>query len=380
MQKILVVGDANSLFIKQYIESVLIKNGYQVVLIKEGYVSDSRKQEYNELGVILEDRNVGLISKIPVIRTLFGARVWCKRMTKKYGTFSIVHVHGVNNFRGTVGNCMKKYCRKLVISIWGDEILRGSKKRKQSFAKFYNKAEVITTSTSHVYNQFVQEYGDKYKDKLTTCRFGLSIFDKIDEIEEKYTREEILKELGISNFSKITVLVGYNGREQQNLIPLTKTLQGLGDAQLNKIIAIYTFTYGIRSEEYDKELRKELDNLKCEKLFLTEYMNEVQTAKLRCVSDIMLHAQSTDAFSASIQECLYRGTIVFNGDWLIYNELNEIGAKLITFGDYEELQTILVDYLENYDDRKGAFVNNRRALRGLSSQEATEQAWLNAIR
>ncbi len=379
MKKILVVGDSNSIFIKQYIENVLVKNGYQVVLIKEGFISEERKQEYKDLGVILEDRNVGLVSKIPLVRTLLGAKAWCKKIAEKYGEFSVVHVHGVNKFRGSVGKIMREHCKKLVVSVWGDEVLRGDEKRRKAYAKFYEKADVITTATSHLYSNFIKAYGDRFKDKIMTCRFGLSVFDKMDEMEKKFTRDELFNYFGLKDSSKITVLVGYNGRDCQNLIPLTKTLQTLPNELLNKIIAVYTLTYGKRSEEYDRELKEEISKLNCEKLILTNYMNEDKSAKLRLISDVLLHAQPTDAFSASVQECLYRGAIVFNGAWLVYNELAEIGAKIVAFNDYKELANILPVYLGDYQNKRKEFANNKEALRGLSSQEATEKAWLKAI-
>ena len=73
---------------------------------------------------------------------------------------------------------------------------------------------------------------------------------------------------------------------------------------------------------------------------LRQLLDEEKMAKLRCISDIMLHAQPTDAFSASVQECLYCGAIVFNGAWLVYNELDEIDARLVPFSDYHQLEQL----------------------------------------
>ena len=136
MKRVLVIGDANSIFVKQYVENVLCKNDAEVVLIKEGNVNQGYLSEYKRLGVNLVSREVGFISKIPGVRSWLGSKILAKKIYKKYGNLDIVHVHGVNKFRGALGNNAKKHANKYIVSVWGAEILANGQKSNQKNQKF----------------------------------------------------------------------------------------------------------------------------------------------------------------------------------------------------------------------------------------------------
>ena len=378
----LVVGDAGSIFIKQYIEYVLLGEGNESVLLQEGYVSPDYFKFYNQNNVHLEPlatKKNKMIMRIPVVRSILGVKIWCREMVKKYKYFDFVHVHGLNRGRGNVAKYLRKYVNKVAISVWGDEIFRKTERELKNYRRYYNLADYITLSTKAMYKKFFQTYGNDYKHKVSLNKFAIGEFDFIDEARKNYTREEICKEFGVINPKKRLVFVGHNGRVAQRHLEITNALQMLKKEELSEICLIYTMTYGVKDAQYLENLEREVKILGCDYVILREFLNEEKIAKLRIICDILLHAQLTDAFSASIQESLYAGAIVFNGKWLPYTDLPSDMQCLIEYEDFEEMIAKLREVLASYDTYKESFKGNKEILRNISSIEITTKAWKEAL-
>ena len=75
--KHVVVGDCNSIFVKQYIESVY-ENKDNVILIVENPLTQSYGDYYRSNGVHLEPffSENSLLKRIPVLRSILGSRLW----------------------------------------------------------------------------------------------------------------------------------------------------------------------------------------------------------------------------------------------------------------------------------------------------------------
>lgn len=381
--KILIVGDAGSIFIKQFVEYVLVGKGHEIVIIQEALKVPPKYLEfYNENNVTLEPMNKGLnklIMKLPVVRSILGCRVWSWMISRKYKEFDIVHVHGLNRSRGNAGKYLRNKTKKMIISVWGDEIFKKSKDILKKYEAYYDLADTITVSTKAMYDTFSREYSDKYKERVHTNKFAIGEFEIIDKVKEEVSRDELCKEFGISSPDKAIVLVGHNGRESQRHFEITGALKKLPREKLDKIALVYTMTYGVKSAEYLAELENEAKSLGCEYVILTEFLDELKIAKLRCMTDILLHAQKTDAFSASIQESLYAETIVFNGDWLKYTDLPDSEERLVEYSDFDDMVKKLDFVLDNIPMYKDKFKDNQAVLRNISSREVTTRAWLDTL-
>ena len=378
----LVVGDAGSIFIKQYIEYVLLDEKNEIVLLKEGYVSSDYLNFYDKNNVKIEPlttKRNKIIMRIPIIRSILGTKIWCVEMAKKYGQFDFLHVHGLDRGRGNIAKYLRSYAKKIAISVWGDEIFRKKEKELKKYRKYYSLAKHITVSTKAMLEKFSQTYGDEYKDKISLNKFAIGEFEFIDQAREKFTREEICQEFGVPNPEKKLIFVGHNGRDAQRHIELTKALHALTQEELSNICLIYTMTYGVKDEKYLEDLEKEAQILGCEYVILREFLNEEKIAKLRLICDILLHAQLTDAFSASIQESLYAGAIVLNGAWLQYTDLPNDIQCLIEYTDFEEMIEKIHAILKDYNVYKERFKGNRDILRNISSIEITTNAWKQAL-
>lgn len=380
--KILVVGDSCSIFIKQYIEYVLLDGQNEVVLVQEGGLISDYKEFYKKNGVQVEPLKIKeneLIMKIPIIRSILGVRIWCKKIIKKYGAFDLVHVHGLDRSRGNIALGLKKHTKKTAISVWGDEIFRKDPKTLEKYTKYYDIADYITLITNAMKERFLEVYKERYEKKITINKFAIGEFEYIDKAKQLYTREEICREFGIKNSGKRIIFIGHNGREAQRHFELTNALKTLDKKELEQITLLYTMTYGVKNPQYLEDLEKEAKSLGCDYVILKEFLNEEKIAKLRIICDVLLHAQLTDSFSASIQECLYAGSVILNGDWLIYGDLPNAENRLIEYSDFEDMTKKLRMVLSDYETYKEKFKDNQNVLRSISSIETTTKNWKQAL-
>lgn len=381
--KILVVGDSNSIFIKQLIEYVLLDGKRnEIVLIEENTTNTDYEGFYSANGVHIVPRvnkNNRLVAKIPKIRASVGNYLWCKGIIKQFGTFDLVHIHGLNFSRGNIARYMRKYTKKLVITVWGDEIFRASEKNLTAYTKYYDLADCITVSTSDMQRKFTSVYGDRYGANLRMNKFGVGVLDYIDAAKETFDRRHICAEFGITDPDKLFVFVGHNGRPAQRHLELTKCLKALPEQYKERITLIYTMTYGVPGERYVQDIVTEAKRLNLDFVVLRNYLNEVQTAKLRSICDIMLHAQLTDAFSASLCESLYAGAVILNGSWLVYNDLPDCHNRFVEYDRIEEIPEKLSEVLGDFPAFQDKAMDNKAVIRSICSREVTTQEWKKTI-
>jgi hypothetical protein len=380
--KALIIGDAGSLFIKEYIEYVLLKKGYEVILLQEGSICENYQQFYTQNNVKIEPMiraENRFIFMIPKIRAALGIKVWCHIMNKKYRHFDLLHIHGLNVSRGNIGKWLRDCTSKLVITVWGDEIFRKSDQVLRYYRQYYQLADHITVSTNAMYLRFVEAYGDIDLSCVTKNKFAIGLFDIIDRFNSEYTREYICEEFGIRSYNKYIVLVGHNGREAQRHFELTEQIKLLPERIKKQLLLVYTMTYGVKSKQYLDELESLVKETGCETVILRKFMNEEKAAKLRCISDVLLHAQLTDAFSASIQECFYAGTVIINGSWLPYDEIPNYHDSVLEYSNMEELPELIIDAIDHFETYKIRFSVNKQVLRNISSREVTTAAWCNNL-
>ena len=104
-----------------------------------------------------------------------------------------------------------------------------------------------------------------------------------------------------------------------------------------QVVLVLHVSYG-RREEYLAILKQKVDSsINLSFILLEEFMNPDEIAKLRLVTDIMIHAPISDALSATMLEVLYAGNKVIAGGWLPFGILSRNQIVYHAFNDFEEL-------------------------------------------
>ena len=138
-------------------------------------------------------------------------------------------------------------------------------------------------------------------------------------------------------------MIGYNGSIRQNHLKVINELSTLDNETLNKLNIVIQLSYGLTSDEYRQNIIDEISKINVKHVIIDDFLNKEKSAMLRIATDIFIHAQESDAFSASIQECVYGGAVLINPEWIVYKEFDDIGIDYIKYDSFDELPFIIKD-------------------------------------
>jgi len=136
---------------------------------------------------------------------------------------------------------------------------------------------------------------------------------------------------------------------------------------------VLPMTYGNIEDGYIDSIKVLLNKIGCEYQLITNFLSDIDVAKLRLATDVFIHAQTTDAFSASVLEYLFAGAVVINPKWISYEELRDLGIEYIEYSNFDELPEIIEQLL---DSEINVFESNRIKLESLSSWASVKEKWL----
>lgn len=375
-KKIVIIGNPDSIWIKKYTEKILLpENKYRVWIVdvgirKEGTFLDFFRSNHIDILRVPKSK----IHKIPFI----GAFVYAHKVAheiKNNIAPDIIHAHYVTWNSLCIVAILKNRRNVTVASYWGSDILRENKWKLLLCKLWIRKIDRITLTTAEMRRAFSRAYGGKYKDRIHSPFFGVNGYDALDSMPNN---SDIYKERYGANEKDTIITVGYNGANAQQHIKALEAINRLSEEKKKNIFIIVPMTYGVANPLYIREVENYLLNMNISGYkVLLDYMNDKESSKLKCVTDIFVHAQTTDAFSASIQEFLYAEKIVLNPSWIKYDEHEERGVFFLKYDTFEDLSKLLEDgltYLFNgaLDDK---LRNNRKILQGATSWETVAPEW-----
>ena len=343
--KILIIGNANSFWIKEYVEYILPGSDNEVFIAGKSVVNKDFNDFYNKNNINILETNHGtfLFDRIPKLKTLVNMYRKVKKEADN-GMFDVIHIHSVpSNFMVTFLNkFIVRFGKRIVCTFWGSDLLSKTKEQLMKAIPCLDKAKCISYSSDGMDRYFHDVFGDIYNDKIVRAKFGISIYDVIDKVKSHKSKDECKEFFGIEK-DKISVMIGYNGSIRQNHLKVINELSTLDNETLNKLNIVIQLSYGLTSNEYRQNIIDEISKINVKHVIIDDFLNKEKSAMLRIATDIFIHAQKSDAFSASIQECVYAGSVLINPEWIVYKEFDDIGIDYIIYRSFNELPLIIKD-------------------------------------
>lgn len=372
---ILIIGNGNSFWIRDYIKYILISDKIKVFLVTKTVTDSSFRMFYEKNNVTIIDTNqgAGVFDCIYGLKTLINMKKKIRKLSKQI-SIDVIHVHGVpSNFLVIfIGFSIIKYAKTIVTTFWGSDLLAKTTKQLTKCKLLIKKSKYVTVSTKEMKNVFAQKFDNEFNEKIVQIKFGVSIIDEIKILQKKWTKDDCKKKLGIST-RKITIAVGYNARERQHHIDIIDQLAKLEEK--SKFHLILQLSYGRDSIEY---IERVIDTVKAsgfEYSLIEEFLDGKTSAILRLATDIFIHGQDSDAFSASVQENLYAGAYLINPKWIQYTELKDWGINYVEYECFEQITNLVYDILEGNIYKSGKEQLKRLAKE--SSWDALKPSWLD---
>ena len=376
MEKVLIISPADSLWTFNYIRNVFPScSGVYVYAQEETDIT--KKLEAEGCTLIRGHSEKKAVFRRPAI----GAVLLCMqfyldmlRIFRRYGDFRVVHIHWILLQKMTAMRLIRRHSDRIVCTFWGSDLLRVSQRHLRRFRSGLGYADVITVSTPEMRRRFLQTYGAGPGKKLRRARFGLEVLKCMDA--PGMDTASCKAHFHIPQ-DKICITAGYNGHTAQQHLEVLKVLAGYEESVRQKLFLILPVTYGLE-QDYREKLLEALEGLGCGYRLFEQSLEDEEIGKLRMAADIFIHAQTTDAFSASVQEYLYAGKTVFNPSWIRYRDLEKEGVWYIEYEDFTDLGRKLLQCLE--PDPEGRDTErmrsaNREKIRKLSSWESAAKVW-----
>lgn len=239
---------------------------------------------------------------------------------------------------------------KLIVSVWGSDFLRATKRKREKMRKLFSFASTITISNEIVIEYFKDYYNSEiFCDKIKMVKFFVKPLDELMCNYRLSKHSESKQKLGIDK-NKIVLTVGYNASYMQQHTKILDALLGddrFVESYKDRIHLIFPLTYP-KNEQYVNSIKAILDVSSFSYSLFTNFLNNQDLIELRYSSDIFVQLQTTDMMSGSMLEYLFLGNLVITGKWLPYNELLSEGMNFETITEISDLSAFLLNLdLEN---------------------------------
>ncbi len=374
--KVLIIGNGDSVWIKNYIENVLLSNNAISCLYSGKIINADYLNFYQSHNVILYGPiNNSFIQKIPKVRVFLNI-IYALFHIFKNSPYDAIHVHYADILSCRIAYLCRKLTRKEICSFWGSDLFRSSDRQIKKLKVYLNKCNTITVATEKMYNRIKSIFSHIYDNKIKTIRFGIEAFDMIENIKNLEDQKTSRATLGLPT-EKIILTIGYSASPNQQHLLIMEQLARINPEILDRVFIVIQMTYGNSDTHYQEEVRKKIKSITDNFIIFDRFMQGEDIARLRVSTDIFIHGQTTDALSASFQEYIYAGAIVLNGKWLKYKELEERGIKYIEYEFFDEIPSLLTNIISSLQNYRLSLFNNRNILRQFSSVQAVSREWYN---
>lgn len=252
------------------------------------------------------------------------------------GKYDLINLHYVEWFEVILCLLLKKIQKsKLILSYWGSDLFRTPQKLLSRTRRLLKNADYITFDNEDMKEKFEEIYPESRKLIHEVVFLGLPILEIIEEKEKKQSKESIRKKWHIPQDKKV-IAIGYNAIPEQQHIEVIKSIACLDVGVRDNLFLLFQMTYG-RDEVYCSQVKEYADTTGCPCLFLESFLTDDQVAELRLITDVYINAQLTDAFSGSVCENLFAGSVLVNAKWLRYKEFDTSEFRFIEFSDWTDL-------------------------------------------
>jgi hypothetical protein len=373
--RILLIGDLNSSFVRDYALNLKSRNHSDLQIDLFATVQPMLQPSGYPFEKIFSYRYVARRGSNKKLNTLFRTVSLFKFLLFKSRSYNFIHIHYLLIDFIIVSLLNRLLKNKVIITIYGSDFYKIKNRTKQLFTPFFRHAFYVTFANENTALELRQYYRlDEHRIRI--CRFGLTSLEKIQNLHTQSTAQS--REILGLPIDKLTIAVGYNYNKDQQHHEIFESLADNKNllALQDKINFVVPLTYG--TEHYNKQQIIDMLNVfPYSATVFSEFLNEEKLANLRIACDIMIQVQKSDQFSGSMQEHLFAGNVVITGSWLPYGTFQKAGVYFRQIDNISELGNNLFECIMDLAAEKEKSKRNREIVYQLSSWNNTIDAWKN---
>jgi glycosyltransferase involved in cell wall biosynthesis len=316
----------------------------------------------------------GALTKIRKIGILFSFfNLW--KISINLPQYDIIHIHYHHWYIALISKVLRRKCSKLIISFFGSDFNEVSK-----FHHFCNKRSICVAdnicATNPVFlTRIFNFYNLDVKRKASSILFPL--MSSFSEFEVFLKKNDSLKAKQALKLDKKIITCGYNGAKiVQHQAIWTSIVESKVKKEEYKII--FPMTYGTGKIETIKIVKESTVKTDLDVQILEDYLEIDDLRRLRLATDIFIHIQTRDQFSASMLEHLAAGSVAIIGKWLPYGLLIEKGVYAVWINSPDELTEALNNVISNIQIHKDRTSVNRQIILDLVDWNNIKKDWVKA--
>lgn len=367
----LIIGDGKTIWMMDYIENIHTYFNRKIYVTDYYGLTEKEKAFYSNLKVEV----ISLSAKSKIVR-LF--KCIYKLTIFVFVNRKAISLLDIQSPPHSVQSMVLKFIAdiadaKTIVCFWGSDILRINKKEADRLKGLLRKADKIVLGTNHMRETFADYYGLEFKNKCVSASFGSPAIEAIRKCKDN---REMCKLHFDLDSERIVVAIGYNGRKEQNHLSVISSLSQLASTIGDRIQILVHLAYS-SDDSYIKQIRDGLNSCGIPFVMLTEQLDIDEIAKLRIATDIIIHAQVSDAFSGSIRESVFAGAILINPAWIHYDQFDTDGVEYIKYEHYCEIPYILERIMTKDIEINSA--NNTKVIENNYSWNAVKDQWMSIL-
>lgn len=288
------------------------------------------------------------------------------------GEYDVCHIHYILSKFLFMTHGFKGFAGRFVVTVFGSDFYRRNRIFRRWQKKLLQSADAITVLHEGMKNELVAFYGPSIMEKIQILRFGLRPLDYIDNISDE-SIESSKTTLEIPEDS-IIVACGYASFSEQHQTKVVDILEKIINDVPQNVFFLFPLTYGESS--FREIIKERLKNSTIPYRIFEEKMSDIDVARLRRVSDILINVQDTDQLSGSMLEHMYAGSIVISGSWLPYDILLKKGVFFLSVDSIEDLTQGIKDGIRSLERYKKQALINREIISRMSRWENNISQWI----
>ena len=366
---ILIIGSLESVFLYEYLLEVVDSNNAISVLSlsNESNISNEWKAKLKDTGikVIYPTKHTAIFKFIKKSKLIYNCFRYC--LVRKY---DLIHFFGVPK-NAFVSRLFLRCNTRVIVSYLGSDLLRAKPLQLYVQKPLLSRAEKISLATDYLCDYFNDHYSQKYSEKICIVKYGKADAQEFASLIQSNNRDYCKQAFGITH-DKIVVFCGYNGSFNQRHLEIIKALNCLPGVVKTKMVLYFHFGY-MYDPNYEAAVQNSLNDSGLIGIIDKNYYSGTKLSQLRCIADIMLNLQDTDALSASMIEFMEARAVVIKGDWLSYPDLDEY--YLLSVPSIDSVASLVEDIFHNYLYYYEKTSSNSGIVQNLLSWDIHKDSW-----
>lgn len=270
---------------------------------------------------------------VPVLSRIFNkcdAKWTVRDINEKY---DLINIQYFTPFSIDAWSDFKKIGKDVLVTLWGSDVYRIDDKTRGKYKEFFKNVKYFSC-LKNKFRDYLQDTFCIPDSKFVDLGYGSETLDLLTNYSD--SKEIAKKKMGYSGCFMITC--GYNRSPQQNHEKIIDAIAQVKGFLPNNLLLVFPFAYGNAPANYQKRLIDKLKRSNLNYVFIERYLSNEENVQLRYATDYFIHFQKSDAASATVQEHILAGSVVFNAEWLRYKEMEQFGGTpYISFIDEKDL-------------------------------------------